>query len=240
MAQLADDGLPNSPYSVLVQEVVPEWQQAGATHTNSPSETPTRFRFRPEQSRAAEKVKLEHRKLLVEVWARYFRLVGADDQPLDWIVPYAEDLCQKRSGEFRDRPIMTTLGQLASGAGLPRSDVALTLPMTDPFQGDGESLAQFKKRVRRAVAAYFEAAVRDSMRPPQRKSAKTVGKRDNLMHSKWLILFQSCGWTLAKIRNEYGRHIAQDDTTAIWHGIERKAQLLGIKLRHPKQKNLTK
>jgi hypothetical protein len=240
MMRLAEEQIPNNPHTALVEEILPKWQVAGSTPATAEHLTSRRHRFRwasaEERAKQAEARK-QARLQIIEKWTLRFWLVGTDGKPADWIVKYAELLCQTLSGERRDGA--TRLGHPSGDRG--PAIMLLPVLMKDPFPRDNEPFAEFKKRARHAVTAHLKRlekthALKNAVAPVAAKLAASPSPR-KLDHCRWLVLYQCCAWTLADIKEKYGQHV--NDDNAIWKGVQRKAQVLGIKLR-PKRSNLTK
>jgi hypothetical protein len=229
MHELANEDIPNNPLSTLVQEVWPEWQRSGA----NPVTISTRFRYiSAKERRDREATTCGRRREIIEQWARRFGLVSGVE-PADWIVSYAENLCLKLSGELREEP--TTLGQHGSAQDQKRQAPpwlgGLLVPMADPYQREGESIAQFKKRARRALTVHLHAfAGKRDPKLTASEGKKRTGKCEpqKLDHFKWLVLFQCCRRKLREIR---ANHTHIDSDQAIWLGVKRMAALVGITLR---------
>jgi len=229
MQQLAAEGVPNNPLSVLIEEVYQEWRRAGHS---TPGEH-DRFRYsslaetqaREQQRTAKEAARREQQMRLIDKWARKYWLVGTDGKPANWIVAYAEELCRRLSGEQREGPV--TLGGLNSATGGPSLPLigALIIPMADPQRQGGESSSEFKKRVRSAVTNRLnklDTSNRVKSATPKRQNS--IRKPHELDHYKWLLL-RRCGWKLKDIRKKYPY---VDSAQAIRQGIQRKGALLGL------------
>jgi hypothetical protein len=238
MYELGDQGIPNNPLSALVEEVLREWQSAG---TVSPG-TPKRFRYlSSEQSDAIGAARRERRKQIIEDWARRFWLLGTDRQPADWIVAYAQKLCQKLSGEWREGP--TRLGRLNSAPGEPAPAHKwiglLAIPMADPDPREGEPFCEFKKRARRALTVHLRALATKQVRQfTAPRPPKVVSKIEShrLDHFKWLVLFQCCEWQQHRILTKYS-YVGSYQAISV--AIRRTAALLGISVRQVRAANLT-
>jgi hypothetical protein len=228
MKELAEERIPNNPQTALVEEVFPKWRDAGST----PAATSPRFRFRT-GTHIDEENKRARRREIIEEWARRFWLLGTNGEPADWIVAYAEELCQEPSGEWRDGPIR--LGGLGHpGPGFNQ----LSLPMKDPEPRPGEAFADFRKRARHALTVYLDHLERTygpnkAVAPARPKIAGNPSPRSP-EHFRWLVLFQCCKWKLSKIHAAYGQAVGNPEDkefTAIYLAIKRKAELLEISLR---------
>lgn len=236
MQQLAEERIPNNPHWALVELAFPAWRDAGPRRKDNSD--PRRFRYRPEQQHADERVKVELRKQILKAWAHYFWLVDKDRQPLDWIVEYAEKFCQRESGEWRDGP--TPLGRLSSASGqyiVPAPFFPeLRIPMADPSPRDGEAFSEFRKRARAAFFTHLRSLKRrysQAVRPAKQENA-TADPHD---HFKWLLLSQCCGMKLSDIRLKYPYVHSE---AAISLGVKRAAGLLGIARRSELRKSLSK
>jgi hypothetical protein len=234
MQQLAEEQIPNNPYSALVEDVLSKWRDAGSTP--GPTTPGKRFRFRTSDINEAAK-RTGRRRAIIEEWARRFWLLGTDGEPADWIVAYAEVLCQKLSGEWRDGPTM--LSQLNSVSGPRQLDPwigALVIPMTDPTPREGERFAHFKKRARHALTVHLHQLEsthgRNNAVVPVTPQSADYGPKK--LYFRWLVLYQCCKWKLSQIHAASGYSVGNPkakDFNAIYQAIKRTAALLQLSLR---------
>jgi hypothetical protein len=216
----------DNPWQTLKDEAFPAWSAINYPRERSPQRDPLPLYVGSETWARRAK---EGREVLGQWALRYNLVVSADlgPQPADWILDHAEELCRIWRGmpptestweDAYQRAIMN-FDELQRSqnspqkARLPRSFTAhsslqppipyLTVPMEYPDWDPGtEAFADYKRRVRRALKAYFRFLRRPRARPPAARELQPTGGAQ-LFHYEWVILRRCCRWKLKEIRARY-------------------------------------
>lgn len=155
----------------------------------------------------------------LEDWAINCKFVELNDQqqltPAAWMIKLATYECNKWS----EQPAATLqwwkqIREVEKRPTTVQEAEYITFAVAGgERRSPGETVAEYKKRVRRSLNDYLNQRCREthedfgspSSFSGARARSRPVRKRDRLEHYRWLALYQCCGWTETKIGKRYHR-----------------------------------
>jgi hypothetical protein len=172
---------------------------------------------------------------IVERWASACKLLtpGSRSAP-GWLADYGVEYLKKlravplvsaQPPETEPPPSATPARVVGRGA--------LFLPMPHPEPFPGEPWHQYRQRVCRVLRSHWDAAQK---LPRQVKKPGTQdplpSSATKIEHAQWFILYQCCGWMLAKIAAcpWYQRRGDTGAERTIWEGIQGVANRTGLEV----------
>jgi hypothetical protein len=220
----------DNPWQTLMDEAFPAW--SAIIHPRESSPQRDHFPHYVGSETRARRTK-EARQVLIEWAVRYSLIIADDPvpQPADWILDHAEEICRTCRGipmaqpsweEAYRRTIITSIEdvQRSQNPGpkvisrLPRAFTPglsmhppipyLTVPMEYPdWDREIEAFAEYKRRVRKAVKAYFRLLNRPRISSPERSRNTQAIEAKDFIYFEWVILRRCCRWKLKEIRARY-------------------------------------
>jgi hypothetical protein len=213
-----------SPLKRLREEFYPEWR----TSVLGPDRGDGRYTSLAQREELAATA-----PVVAERWASACKLLkpGSRSAPA-WLIDYAVEYLTKLPAVslVSEQPLA---GKPQPCLRAPRQvdPAGLFLPMPHPEPFPGEAWLKYRKRVCRVLRAHWDATRNGSRRQKKPVALKIRPSFiTRIEHAQWFILYQCCGWKLAKIAACTWYQRRGSGEQAIWQGLTHFAERTGSKV----------